>query len=190
MVGPGSEAAQELRALRRYRRRHRPLLVGVDAGGDVLRAAGLSPDLLVGDPVTMSDEALRAAKVVCLRAEAEGLERVHDLAVPVHLVATRAAGEDLAVLLAHHGGAAAVVLVGVPRDLLELLDRGRSAAASTPLTRVAAGAGLLSARTAVALTPRRSRALPLLCLLLAAALAVTVGVAHDELWRTWRDLGR
>lgn len=190
VVGPAPHAAEELAALKRYRRRHDALLVGVDGGGDVLLAAGLRPDLLVGDPAGMGDAALRAAGEVCLRADAEGLDRVADLAVPVVPFATRAAAEDMAVLLAHGGAAAAVVLAGVPRDLVELLDRGRAAASSTPLTRVAAGTSLLSPRTAAALTPRRGWGLPVLCLVLAAALAGVVGLEAEHLLEAWRDLGR
>ena len=188
VVGPGDGAAEELRRLKRFRRRRRPLLVGADGGGDVLLAAGLRPDLLVGDPSAMSDEVLRAAGEVCLRAGAEGLERVQDLAVPVVPFASRAAAEDLALLAAHHGGARLVVLAGVPRDLVELLDRGRAAAASTPLARVTAGATALSATTAAALTPRRRWGLPLLCAVLAGALGGLVALDGQHLWDAWQDL--
>lgn len=190
VVGPGRAAAAELAALSRYRRRRRPVLVGVDGGGDVLLAAGLRPDLLVGDPSSMGDEALRAAGEVCLRAEAEGLARVQDLAVPVVPFATRAATEDMALLLAHHAGAAVVVAAGMPRDLVELLDRGRAATASSPLTRVAVGTSVVSALTAAALTPRRSWGLPVLCLLLAAVLGGVVALDAEQLLEAWRDLGR
>lgn len=188
VVGPGADAAADLRRLGRFRKRRRPLLVGVDGGGDTLLAAGLRPDLLVGDPATMSDQVLRAAREVCLRAGAEGIERVQDLAVPVVPFATRAAGEDMALLLAHHGGAATVVLVGVPQDLVELLDRGRAAAVSTPLTRVAAGSRTLSAATAAALTPRRGWALPVLCVVLAGLLGGVVALDAAHLLDVWRDL--
>lgn len=189
VIGPGRDAAQEFRALARYRRRYRPVLVAVDGGADVLLAAGHRPDLLMGDPTTMNDEALRSAREVCLRSDTEGLERVHDLAVPVVPFATRAAAEDMALLAAHHGGAKAVVLAGVPRDLVELLDRGRAATASTPLARVAAGVSAVSARTAATLTPRRSWGLPALCVLLAAGLGAAVGLGHEQLLDTWRALG-
>jgi len=188
VVGPGERAGDELRRLRRFRRRHRPLLVGADGGGDVLLSVGLRPDLLVGEPATMSDQVLRAAGEVCLRAGAEGLDRVHDLAVPVVPFASRAAAEDLALLVAHHGGARLVVLTGVPGDLVELLDRGRAAAASTPFARVTAGATALSAAAAATLTPRRRWGLPLLCLLLAGALGGVVALDGQHLWDTWQDL--
>lgn len=181
LVGPGPGAADDLRALRGFRRRHHPLLVGVDGGGDVLLEGGLCPDLLVGEPATMSEAALRRAREVCLREGAEGLDRVADLAVPVVPFSSRCASEDIALLLAHHAGARAVVLAGVPRDLLELLDRGRAAAAASPLTRVVTGVSTLSARSAAALTPGRRWRLPLLCLLLAGGLGGLVALDAEHL---------
>jgi uncharacterized membrane-anchored protein len=94
------------------------------------------------------------------------------------------------VLAAHHGGASAVVLVGVPRDLVELLDRGRSAAASTPVTRVVAGGSVVPARVAADLVPRRGWGLPVLCVLLAGALGGVVALDGGHLLEAWRDLGR
>jgi uncharacterized membrane-anchored protein len=185
LVGPSYGGQADLAALRRYRRRHRPLLVGVDGGVDLLLARGLRPDLAVGDPETMSDAGLRAAREVVLRAGSDAMDRAHDLAVPAHACATRAAPEDLALLLLHHGGAELVVAVGLPRDLEELLDRGRSAAASSLVTRLAGGGRLVHARAARAMDPRRSWGLPSLCLLLAGGLAGSVALGHAELLDAW-----
>ena len=185
LVGPSYGGQAHLASLRRFRRRYNPLLVAVDSGADLLLAAGLKPDLAVGDPETMSDAALRAARELVLRADGEGWDRVHDLAVPALTCRTRAASEDLALLLLHHGEAALVVAAGLPRTLEELLDRGRAAASSSLLTRAAAGGRLLHAESALALTPRRSWGLPALCLLLAAGLAGAVGLGHAELLEAW-----
>ena len=46
------------RALKTFIRDYRPVLVGVGAGADALRAAGHRPRLIVGDPVEISNEAL------------------------------------------------------------------------------------------------------------------------------------
>jgi uncharacterized membrane-anchored protein len=189
LVGPAYGGAADLARLRRYRRRCKPLLVGVDGGADVLLGAGLRPDLAVGDPETMSDEALRSARELVLRDRAEGWDRVHDLAVPAHACATRAASEDLALLLLQRGGAAVVVGVGVPRDLEELLDRGRAAAASSLVTRVAATTVLVHAEAVLAVEPPRRRAVAFLVALLLLALAGSVALGHDQILSAWRDLG-
>jgi len=186
VVGPAYDAVEDLHRLKRYRRRYRPALVGVDGGADVLLAAGLAPDVVVGDPTTMSDRALRAATDVVLRSDAEGLDRVHDLAVAHRPVATRAASEDVALLLARSAGAALVVTAGVPRSLEELLDRGRAASASSLTVRVSVATLVVPAAAAVALVPRRSWGLPALTLLLAGALAGTAAIGHAALWELWQ----
>jgi uncharacterized membrane-anchored protein len=188
LVGPAYGGQADLRRLRRYRRRAKPLLVGVDGGADVLLAAGLTPDLVVGDPETMSDEALKAARELVLREGADGWDRVHDLAVPALGCATRAASEDLAALLLLRGGAALVVGVGVPRDLEELLDRGRAAAASSLVTRLAATTRFVHAEALLVLEPARRRWLGAVVVVLAAALAGSVALGHDEILSAWRDL--
>jgi uncharacterized membrane-anchored protein len=188
LVGPAYGGQADLRRLRRYRRRCKPLLVGIDGGVDVLLAAGLTPDLAVGDPETMSDEALKAARELVLRDGADGWDRVHDLAVPALSCTTRAAAEDLALLLLQRGGATLVVGVGVPRDLEELLDRGRAAAASSLVTRLAATTRFVHAEAVLALEPPRRRWLGLLVVLLAAALAGSLALGHDEVLSSWRDL--
>lgn len=186
VVGPAYGAQEDLRSLRRFVHRRRPFLVGVDGGADVLLATGLRPDLVVGDAATMGDEALRAAGQVVLRADDGGLDRVHDLAVPVTLFSTRAATEDMALLLVRE--AELVVLTGVPRTLEELLDRGRQAAASSLLTRFALGPKLVAPAAAVQWLPRRSWALPALCLILTGLLAGSVAVGHEAIADLWHQL--
>jgi len=188
VVGPAYDAVEDLRRLRRFVRRRDALVVGVDAGADVVLSAGHRLDLAVGDPGTMSDAALRAARQVVVRADLEGLNRVHDLNVPLTRMASRAAAEDMALLLFRE--ARSVVLVGAPRGLEELLDRGREAAASSLLVRFEAGQRLVPVGAAVDSVLRRRRGLPALCLLLAALLAVSGVVGHDALLDSWRDLTR
>jgi uncharacterized membrane-anchored protein len=188
LVGPAYGGDADLRSLRRFRRRHKALLVGVDGGADLLLRAGLTPDLAVGDAETMSDEALRASRELVLRAGGDGWDRVHDLAVAAHGCRTRVASEDLALLVLRHGDAALVAAAGLPRSLEELLDRGRAAATSSLLVRIAAGPRLVHADAAQALVPRRGWVLPVLCLLLAGALGGAVAIGHAELLDAWRSL--
>lgn len=188
VVGPAYDGARELRELRRFARRREAILVGVDGGADVVVAAGLVPDVVVGNPDTMSEQALRSARDVVLHEGAEGRDRLHELVIPASTCATRAASEDLALLLLHHGGAALVVTLGLPRTLEELLDRGRRAASSSLLTRFAVGGRLVPAAAVPGLAGRPRRALPLLTFLLGAAAASAVALDHTQLLDLWHQL--
>jgi uncharacterized membrane-anchored protein len=186
VVGPAYDAAQDLRRLRRWLRRTDAYVVGVDAGADVALGLGLRLDLVVGDPGCMSDAALRAAHQVVVRADTDGLDRVHDLNVTATLMSSRAATEDMALLLVRD--AERVVVVGVPRDLEELLDRGRQAAASSLLVRFALSTRLVPFEAALAAVPRRRWGLGLLCLTLAGLLGASIGLGHESLLEHWRNL--
>lgn len=188
VVGPAYDGARQLRGLRRFCHRADALVVGVDGGADVVLAAGLRPDVVVGNPDAMSEQALRAARDVVLREDGEGRERLHELVVPAVTCATQAAPEDLALLLLHHGGAQVVVSVGLPRTLEELLDRGRTAAASSLLTRFAV-AGRLAAADAVPVLARPARrGLPWLTALVGAAAGTGATLARADLVDLWRGL--
>jgi uncharacterized membrane-anchored protein len=188
VVGPAYDGAHQLRELRRFARRSKAVLVGVDGGADVLLAAGLTPDLLVGNADAMSEQALRSARDVVLPEGADSRDRLHELVVPALTCATKAASEDLALLLVHHGGAALVVTVGLPRTLEELLDRGRQAAASSLLTRFAVGGRLVPAAAVPRLSARRRRLLPLVTAALGALAASGAALAHTPLSEAWHHL--
>jgi uncharacterized membrane-anchored protein len=186
VVGPAYDGAQQLRALRRLVRRTHPVLVGVDGGGDVLLGAGLRPDVLVGDPDAMSEQALRAAADVVLHEGAPGRDRLHELAVPAATCPSHAASEDLALLLLQHAGAARIVCAGLPRTLEELLDRGRRAASSSLLTRSALAGRLVAADAVPGLVPRPSRTLPWLTAVLGALAGVGATLGHGQLVDLWQ----
>ncbi|MCW2600631.1 MAG: thiamine pyrophosphokinae, catalytic region [Frankiales bacterium] len=155
VVAHGGHAADELAQLRGYLHEHRPVLIGVEGGAEVLLAAGLRPQVLVGDPLAMTDAALRSAGEVVVRAGSDGIPRLQDLGVTVVPFATLAGSEDMALLLAGHSEAALVVAVGMPATLVQLLDHGRAGAASSLLTRFGLGDRLVSARAAAVLVDRR-----------------------------------
>jgi uncharacterized membrane-anchored protein len=188
VVGPAYDGAQELRELRRFVRRRKALVVGVDGGADVVLAAGLTPDVVVSDPDAMSERALRSARDVVVHEGAVGRDRLHELVVPASTCATRAAAEDLALLLVHHHGAALVVTLGVPRTLEELLDRGRRAASSSLLTRFAVGPRVVPAAAVPVLAARPRRVLPLMTFVLGAAAASGVALEHTALLDLWHQL--
>ena len=69
VVVRGYNYREDLAALRRYIRAYRPVLIGVDAGADVLLESGYRPALVVGDLDSLSDEALRCGAEIVVRTD-------------------------------------------------------------------------------------------------------------------------
>ena len=201
IVVRGYDYREDLRALRPYIREYRPVLIGVDGGADALCEAGFTPDLIVGDMDSVTDEVLRCGAEVVVHAypdgHAPGLQRVQELGV--HAVVFPAAGtsEDVAMLLADEAGASLLVAVGTHATLVEFLDKGRQGMASTFLTRLRLGGKLVDAKGVSRLYRTRISSWSLLALVLAtfiamaAALYITaVGDAYQEIladaWASFR----
>ena len=85
VVADGPGAADDLKALKPFIKEYQPVLVGVGAGADLLRAGGYRPQLIVGNPDQMSAEVLKCGAQVVLPADADGhadgLERIQDLGI-------------------------------------------------------------------------------------------------------------
>jgi uncharacterized membrane-anchored protein len=71
VVADGPGAAEDVKALKPFIKEYQPVLVGVGGGADVLRACGYRPQLIVGNPETMSAEVLRCGAQVVLPADAD-----------------------------------------------------------------------------------------------------------------------
>lgn len=187
VAGPATQA-RELRRLRRFRRSTRPVVIGVDAGLEVLAARGTRADVAVlSAGATVSDDALRRCREVVLcdpgRATNSQVER---LRLPFGAVATRVAPADVALLLARKGGARLVVPLGTPGTLEELIDRDRSDQASNVLTRLRLGADAVEGAGVVRLLAARRRpwrtAVAVLALVAVAGVTVLTPTGHR-----WRD---
>lgn len=165
----------DLRRLRGYRREHRPVLVGVDAGADLLLEQGLVPEVVIGDPQVMSDKAVRRARDVVVRLDAPGRSRLEALGVHAVSFRTQAPSEDMALVLVAAQEPALVVAAGLPLSVEHLLDRGRQGSASALLTRLHVGERLVSPVAAAELVPHQPL-WPALLLLLVAVAAVVVSV--------------
>ena len=155
------------------------MLIGVGAGADALLAAGHRPDLIVGNPAEVSDEALTCGADVVVPAfsdgHAPGLHRVQDLGAGAVTFPSSANPEDLALLLAHRHGASMIITVGLSATMSEFLDRGRSGSnASTFLTRLQTGGKVVDGHLVAALHRNRISGW-LVALLLVAAAAAVVG---------------
>ena len=192
IVVRGYDYREDLRVLRPYIREYRPVLIGVDGGADALCEAGYTPDLIVGDTDSVSDEVLRCGAEVVVHAHpdgyAPGLARVQDLGVHATVFPTAGTSEDVAMLLADEAGAQLIVAVGTHATLVEFLDKGRQGMASTFLTRLRVGGKLVDAKGVSRLYRSRISSWSLLALVLATLVAMTaalhitaVGDAYGEI---------
>lgn len=201
VVVRGYDYREDLRRLKRYIREQRPVLVGVDAGADVLLEAGHRPDVVVvgetglaagsrsGDVGTVSDQALRGAREVVLHTDragrAVGADRLDRLGVRTQTFAASGTSEDVALLLADLAGASLIVSVGTHATLDEFLDQHRSGLASTFLTRLRVGPKLVDAKGVPQLYAGRVRAWHLLLVLLAGFAALLVALAGTPVGQEW-----
>ncbi|MFZ0121213.1 MAG: putative cytokinetic ring protein SteA [Pseudonocardiaceae bacterium] len=201
VVAAGYNYIADLAALKHFIREYHPVLIGVEAGADALRAAGHRPHLIVGDPYQVQTETLKSAQEVVVPAQpdgfAPGLERIQDLGIGAVTFPAVSNPEDLALLLAEAHGAELVIAVGFQATLHEFLDRGRSGSnPSTFLTRLRLGSKLIDGHAAAALYRSRVSAGAVLLIVLAALAAVlaallvsNIGGAYGVLVSgTWNDV--
>jgi uncharacterized membrane-anchored protein len=185
VVSTGHGWDEELATIRHWIRTARPVLVGVDEGADALLTKGLTPDLVVGNPQLITDDALMCGAEVVVRGDrdgrATGLDRAEALQVPTVVFPVTGSSEDAALLLVHAHDAALVVGVGAHHALADLVDRGRADMAGTFLTRLTVGTRLVDASAVAAVYRRPAPTWPLwtLVLLLVAGIVATAVLAGD-----------
>ena len=184
VVGPHATAA-DVHRLAGFLRQQKPLLVAVDAGAELLGRRRV--DLLfLGPDAAPGDRVLGRAREVVLHGAGEAVRRQVDKRnLPAHKVATGASTTDVALLLAHLGGARLVVPVGDPATLEELIDRDRGDQASTVLTRLRLGTTVVDASSVPLLYTGRVRLWHVLLVLLAAAAVLGVTVAATPIGNDW-----
>ena len=189
LVVRGYDYREDLHALRSYIREHRPVLIGVDGGADALVEAGYTPDMIVGDMDSVSDETLRSGAELVLHAyrdgRAPGLERLEHLGLTSVVFPAAGTSEDVAMLLADTKGATLIVAVGTHATLVEFLDKGRSGMASTFLTRLRVGPKLIDAKGVSRLYRSRIRSWQLLLLVLSGLLALVAALAVTPTGEQW-----
>ncbi|NIJ11551.1 putative membrane-anchored protein [Saccharomonospora amisosensis] len=192
VVAPGTDHAEDLRALRKYVAEHRPVLVGIDAGADTLRGQGHTADIVVGDPNNVRAETLKECAEVIVPAQpdghAPGLERIQDLGISAATFPASGNPEDLALLLAEAGGASLVVTVGFQATLREFLDNGRSGSnPSTFLTRLKLGTRLVDGKAVAALHRSRVSVGAVVLLVVAALLAMLTALLASKVGDVYLD---
>jgi uncharacterized membrane-anchored protein len=177
IVAEEPSAADDLRALKPFIKEYQPVLVGVGTGADTLRKAGYRPQLIVGDPESMSVEVLRSGAQVVLPADADGhakgLERIQDLGVGAMTFPAAGSAADLALLLCDHHGASLIVTAGHSASIEEFFDRSRQQSnPSTFLTRLKVGEKLVDAKAVATLYRSRVSGGAIALLVLAMLIAV------------------
>ncbi len=194
VVVRGQDAAVDLRTIRSYIRDRRPLLIGVDGGADLLLEEGLTPDLIIGDMDSVSDEALRCGAELVVHAyatplssevaaelrstgrdtRAPGLARLENLGLEVKLFPSWGTSEDIALLLAYEKRAELIVAVGTHFSLIDFLEKARGGMASTFLVRLKVGEILVDAKGLSKLYPSPLPVRYLVALSAAALLAAAI----------------
>ncbi len=182
----------DLEVLRPYIREFKPVLIGVDGGADALVEGGYSPDIIIGDMDSVSDDVLRCGAEVIVHAypdgRAPGLTRVNELGVTATTFPAAATSEDIAMLLADEKGASLIVAVGTHATLGEFLDKGRGGMASTFLTRLKIGGKLVDAKGVSKLYRQNISGSSLLLLILSAIAAMTSAVAVSTVGKAYLGL--
>jgi uncharacterized membrane-anchored protein len=191
IVAEEDSAADDLKSLKPFIKEYQPVLIGVGTGADVLRKAGYRPELIVGDPDTMTADVLRCGAQVVLPADADGhapgLDRIQDLGIGAMTFPAAGSATDLALLLADHHGAALIVTAGHTATIEEFFDRTRAQSnPSTFLTRLKVGQKLVDAKAVATLYRNRisagAIALLVLAMLIAIIVALWVSRADHDVW--------
>ncbi|MEJ3748035.1 putative cytokinetic ring protein SteA [Actinomycetes bacterium KLBMP 9797] len=189
IVVRGYDYKADLEVLRPYIREFKPVLIGVDGGADALVEAGYTPDIIIGDMDSVTDDVLRCGGEVVVHAypdgRAPGLARVQQLGIPAITFPAAATSEDLAMLLADEKGASLLVAVGTHATLVEFLDKGRGGMASTFLTRLKVGGKLVDAKGVSRLYRQSISGSSLLLLVLSAVAAMTSAVAVSTVGKAY-----
>ncbi|MDK2835419.1 MAG: hypothetical protein PWP21_196 [Thermosediminibacterales bacterium] len=146
----GQNYLADLRAIKSYIEEVKPVLIGVDGGGDALLEFGLIPDIIFGDMDSVSDKCLKVAKEIIVHAypdgKAPGLFRVNKLGLKTKVFPCAGTSEDAVLLLAFEKGAELIVAVGTHSNLIDFLEKGRKGMASTFLVRLKVGSILVDAK--------------------------------------------
>ncbi|SHH08585.1 putative cytokinetic ring protein SteA [Tepidibacter thalassicus] len=150
VVVRGQNYKEDLSTLISYIEEVKPVLIGVDGGGDALLEFGYTPDMIVGDMDSISDECLRKCKEIVVHAypdgRAPGLKRIEELGLEAVVFPAPGTSEDIAMLTAYEYGAKLIVALGTHSNMIDFLEKGRKGMASTFLVRLKIGSKLIDAK--------------------------------------------
>lgn len=150
VVVRGKDAKKDLKALRNYILVHKPVLVGIDGGADILLDCQLQPDILFGDMDSVTDKGICNSKYVVIHSyhngRAPGLERVEKERLDYELYNGYGISEDAAMLMAYYAQVERIILIGSHNNMIDFLDKGRKGMASTVLIRMLVGEKLIDTK--------------------------------------------
>jgi uncharacterized membrane-anchored protein len=182
VVVRGHDYVSDLAALKPYLKEYEPVLIGVDGGADALMDIGFTPDVIIGDFDSLSDQAVHCGAELLHHVHpdgrAPGRENLEALGFTAgseyQEFVAEGMSEDVAMLLAYEAGASLIVAVGTHSTMVEMLDKGRKGMASTFLTRLRLGPVLVDAKGVHRLYEGRVRRRDILVLVLAALITIIV----------------
>ncbi|MDZ7676331.1 MAG: putative cytokinetic ring protein SteA [Acidimicrobiales bacterium] len=186
IVVRGIDYKEDLDILRRsgYLNEQKPILIGVDGGADALLEIGQTPDLIIGDFDSVSEDALRCGAALVVHGypdgRAPGATRLEDLGLDYEVYGSEGTSEDIAMLLAYEKGCELLVAVGTHNSMVEFLDKGRAGMASTFLVRMKVGTMLVDAKGVSRLYKSSVRGRDLVLMVLAALFTLVVIVLISE----------
>lgn len=150
IVVRGCHYKEDLKTIKGYIKDFRPILIGVDGGGDALLEFGLVPDIIIGDMDSVSDACLKKCKEIVVHAytdgRAPGLDRVKKLGLEAKVFPFPGTSEDIAMLMAYDKKADLIVAVGTHSNIIDFLEKGRKGMSSTMLIRLKVGSKLVDAK--------------------------------------------
>lgn len=150
VVTRGKNYKADLSAILPYLREVRPIIIGVDGGGDALLEYGIRPDILVGDMDSVSDHCLQSCSEIILHGYTDGrcpaMARIRKLGLDAAVFPYPGTSEDIALLLAYEGKAELIVTVGSHTSMMDFLEKGRGGMASTFLVRMKVGDRIIDAK--------------------------------------------
>lgn len=181
VVVRGHNYKEDLSTIISYIEEVKPVLIGVDGGGDALLEFGYIPDMIVGDMDSISDECLKKCKEIVVHAypdgRAPGLKRMEELGLKATVFPAPGTSEDIAMLIAYEYGAELIVALGTHSNMIDFLEKGRKGMASTFLVRLKIGSKLIDAK-GVSLLYRSKLKIKYIWGLMIAALFPTLIVAY------------
>ena len=192
IVVRGKDYKMDLRTIKSYINEVKPVLIGVDGGGDALLEFGLTPDIIIGDMDSVSDNALLMAKEVIVHAYSDGyapgLDRVKNIGVIPKVFISTGTSEDIALLLAYEKNADLIVAVGTHTNMIDFLEKGRAGMSSTFLVRLKVGSKLVDAKGVNQLYKTTFKANNLAFIIVATLIPIVILILINPLTKSFLTL--